>query len=424
MLYSFFRPITRFFLKAYFKKIFINGLENIPKEGPVILCSNHPTAFMEPCLLACFLPRELYFLVRADLFKKPLLSKILYGTNQLPIYRFRDGIKELRNSHQIINKTYENLSQGKVLLIFPEASTEEVRYLRPIKKGAARMAMEMMQQYPDLEIPIVPIGLNYSDPNKFRSVVSIQIGKAIEPALPKDEVKIPREIHTLTEKIRVSLSNLLIDLDDKNHSKLLDDLVYMHSSFKPRSSWPIVEWNASEYFKEQKHIAESVDKAKISEQAISEVGQIRQALDEHKFRYLAKSNGGPLQILIAGLLFIPMLIALLINAIPSIIGKFLEKKYVMVKEFHGSVLIAATMGVYIVLTPLLLIIGLIWGGWFGFLVLLVPLIGRLSLILFDYVSDVWLAIRQNSKLGKMQKAQLTAKAKLVLDEIESQMQEV
>ncbi|NJL77450.1 MAG: hypothetical protein HC892_22855 [Saprospiraceae bacterium] len=48
------RPFARFGLLAFCKKIYVSGAENIKTDRPVILASNHPTAFLEPCILACF----------------------------------------------------------------------------------------------------------------------------------------------------------------------------------------------------------------------------------------------------------------------------------------------------------------------------------------------------------------------------------
>ena len=72
MIYSFVRPIAAYALKIFFRKIYFTNRDRIPKGKPLILAINHPTAFIEPCILACFLPIKLHFLVRGDLFKKPL----------------------------------------------------------------------------------------------------------------------------------------------------------------------------------------------------------------------------------------------------------------------------------------------------------------------------------------------------------------
>lgn len=414
MLYRFLRPITRFFLKAYFRKIFIDGITNIPADGPVILVSNHPTAFMEPCLLACFLPRELYFLVRADLFKKPILSKILYGTNQLPIYRFRDGIKELRNSHTIINRTIDNVAKGNALLIFPEASTTEVRHLRPIKKGAARMALDTLKLYPETKLKIIPIGLNYSSPNRFRSIVSIKIGKAIVPSLPSDEKQIPKEIHKLTKEIQEGLEAQVLHLEDVENAPLLDDLVKLRFASKKVKYLPIVEYDSRTYFDGMKDLSERLNQGSenLDSKRISDWGQ---GAEGYEFRYLEASKNMPLKV-IGALLILPFVaIFLLLNLLPALVGKILERKYVREREFHASVLIAATMGAYILFFTLVLIVALILFGWYGLLVVFLPIAGLIGLLGFDFVKQVFLEIQDFRNLRKSKKEALFNEALLILE---------
>ena len=91
-------------LRTFFRKIHISNVENIPKDKPVILAANHPTAFIEPCVLACFLDRPLYFLVRGDLFKKPVYAKMLKYLHMLPVYRMQDrGYAYLKRNYETFN---------------------------------------------------------------------------------------------------------------------------------------------------------------------------------------------------------------------------------------------------------------------------------------------------------------------------------
>ncbi|HKK79894.1 MAG TPA: 1-acyl-sn-glycerol-3-phosphate acyltransferase, partial [Phaeodactylibacter sp.] len=91
MLYYFVRPIAKLGLWVLYRHIHLSHTENIPRDKPVILAANHPTAFIEPCVLACFLRRPLYFLVRGNLFKKPLYDFLLRSLHMLPIFRLKDG---------------------------------------------------------------------------------------------------------------------------------------------------------------------------------------------------------------------------------------------------------------------------------------------------------------------------------------------
>ena len=126
--------------RFYFRRIYVSGTEHIPENAPVLFIVNHPNSFMEACIVACFQHRDLHFLVRGDMFEKKWLKPLLNWTNQIPIYRFKDGFSKLRNNKSTFDQSFEVLASGKALLIFPEASTQMVKYLRPLQKGAARLA--------------------------------------------------------------------------------------------------------------------------------------------------------------------------------------------------------------------------------------------------------------------------------------------
>lgn len=91
MLYAAVRPLAKLGLQQYFRRIDLAGLENIPEGVPVILAANHPTAFLEPCIMACFSGHTLNFLVRGDMFRKGIHDWLLRSLNMLPIFRIRDG---------------------------------------------------------------------------------------------------------------------------------------------------------------------------------------------------------------------------------------------------------------------------------------------------------------------------------------------
>ena len=68
-------------LHFYAQKIIIKGIKNIPKKGAVLFAVNHPNALIDPLFVTTFNPRENHFLVRADVFKKPLIRKFLSSLN-------------------------------------------------------------------------------------------------------------------------------------------------------------------------------------------------------------------------------------------------------------------------------------------------------------------------------------------------------
>lgn len=210
LFYRALRALTRTTLQIYFKNISFSGREQLKNDGPRIITANHPASFLDACILACFLPGPLYFLVRGDVFH-PWFRFFFRWTYQIPIYRFRDGFENMRRNTDTFQKVHEFLSQGKTVVIFAEGLTEYEKKLRPIQKGAARMALKFQNRFPNRNINIQPLGINYENIYRFRSAVHVHIGPAFQPRISEDS---KRDIHLLTEKIASQLSNLVVHIEE------------------------------------------------------------------------------------------------------------------------------------------------------------------------------------------------------------------
>jgi len=107
MFYKLLKVWAHLAFRLYFRRMFIFGRERIPKKGPVIFLVNHPSTFLEACIIASNQHRDLHFLVRGDMFEKKWLLPILRSTNQIPIYRFKDGFGKLRNNKSTFEQSFE-----------------------------------------------------------------------------------------------------------------------------------------------------------------------------------------------------------------------------------------------------------------------------------------------------------------------------
>jgi hypothetical protein len=83
--------------------------------------ANHPNGLIDPLVITCNIPRANYYLVRAAVFKNPLVKKMLGYLNLMPVYRIRDGLRNLKKNDAIFNtcftllktKKYFNFSGGQ-----------------------------------------------------------------------------------------------------------------------------------------------------------------------------------------------------------------------------------------------------------------------------------------------------------------------
>jgi 1-acyl-sn-glycerol-3-phosphate acyltransferase len=123
------------------------GREYIPLKGGVLIASNHIDLY-DPFLIGCTSPRELFYLAKVELFKKPLLGWLLKKVNSIPISRGSFDRKGLQRAAEI-------LRAGKALLVFPEGTRSIDGNLKELKLGVAKLALEA-------KVPIVPAYLDYS----------------------------------------------------------------------------------------------------------------------------------------------------------------------------------------------------------------------------------------------------------------------
>ncbi|GLW10519.1 1-acyl-sn-glycerol-3-phosphate acyltransferase [Microtetraspora sp. NBRC 13810] len=117
------------------------GVDNVPKEGPVILAGNH-LSFADHFFGALFLPRKVISLGKAEYFTgrgvKGLLSRIFFtGVGTVPIDR--SGGKA---SEAALRTGLKVLRQGHVLGIYPEGTRSPDGRLYKGKTGVARLALE------------------------------------------------------------------------------------------------------------------------------------------------------------------------------------------------------------------------------------------------------------------------------------------
>lgn len=169
-----FRKFVVFLLGNIFKlfmKLEVQGAENLPSDGAVVLTANHVTNFdVIPMQLS--IPRPIFFMGKASLFKIPLFEAAIRDLGAFPVYRGEKDEWALRHAARV-------LENGQVLGMFPEGTRSKGRGLSVAKTGSARLAL-------DANCPIVSMAVVGTD-NFFkhfprRNHVTI---KLLPPILPK-----------------------------------------------------------------------------------------------------------------------------------------------------------------------------------------------------------------------------------------------
>lgn len=193
-----------FGLKLFFGGVQVIGKKKLPKDGAFLYAPNHQGAFMDAMVAGANANEPVSFLTRADIFNKwttPFLSSL----NMMPIYRMRDGVNSIAKNEVVFEKCSNMLANGESILIFPEGNHTSQYYLRPLKKGAARLAMIALDKLErKKKIYIIPTGINYFSHSRPLAKVKLQYGEAID---------VDKYMDLYYENEQVAFSKLLTDLD-------------------------------------------------------------------------------------------------------------------------------------------------------------------------------------------------------------------
>ncbi len=420
MLYRVTKPLATLALKIFFRKIYFSKQARVPRDKPIILAANHPTAFIEPCLLACFLPRSLHFLVRGDLFKKPLHRKILMALQMVPIFRFVDGYKNLKQNHDTLEFCYQALKEDKALMILTEGTTKQTKRLRPLQKGAARIVFRCLELHMDKDIQIVPVGVNYTYADRFRSEVMISFG---EPIAVRDYLSVYEEnqvkgIHLLTQDIAEGMKMQLIHLEDPADDDLLEMLLVLYRNNRTEPLFPILD-AARERLEGEMAIATAIngwseaEKQAVEKKCKSYFDQLEKLnfTDQavvHPETYHFKNAA----LLLLGFVF--FVLGYLANYPPIALGKYVKDNKVRQLEFKASVGITTALVATVLYYLVLFVLAAGINEWYIYIAWLsLPLLGYGALLYLD-LYERFRGARLFANLSKTKQTDLKAqRAKLL-----------
>lgn len=159
-------------IRHYFCSLRVEGVENVPEEGGVVLACNHPGG-VDSFALGLSCPRQVYYMAKRELFNvHPVLTYLLYRIGAFPINRGASDTAAIEYSIKLVQA-------GRVLGMFPEGTRNRGKPLRRGKSGAVRIAIEASAPV----VPVVVLGVphlhkHWYNPFK-RTQLSVRFGKPI-----------------------------------------------------------------------------------------------------------------------------------------------------------------------------------------------------------------------------------------------------
>ncbi len=131
-------------LLLFFTRYRVNGQENIPREGPLLVVSNH-IATADPPVLGISINRKMIFMAKDSLFNAKWKAYFIRSFGAFPVRRERLDTQVLRYVDRV-------LEQGLALAMFPEGGRSADYRLMPARPGSAIIATRR-------NIPILPVGI-------------------------------------------------------------------------------------------------------------------------------------------------------------------------------------------------------------------------------------------------------------------------
>ncbi len=186
----------------------------IPKSGPIIVASNH-LSYLDALALAFFLfanGRAPRFLGKSEVFRVPIIGKILLAAEQIPVER------ESKEARLALKYALQLLEMGHQIAVYPEGTlTRDTNYWPMVAKtGVARLAViSKAPVYPAAQWGTQQVLPPYSKRFRIfpRATVRYRVGEPVDlsrwygkeedpVAMAEATAEIMRAITALLEEIR------------------------------------------------------------------------------------------------------------------------------------------------------------------------------------------------------------------------------
>lgn len=205
--------LLRFTLRVFFRRVETEGQDRVPGTGPVMFVLNHPNSLVDPVFILCLAPRPVSFLAKAPLFRIPIVGTLARAAGSIPVERRQDPGADLTKNREMFARVRAHLAAGGAVALFPEGTSHSDPRLKPMKTGAARIALGVSSPLP---LRIQAVGLFYTDKQTFRSEALMYYGESFEvtPAPLDDAGEPPAEVvRALTDRIGSALGEVTLQAD-------------------------------------------------------------------------------------------------------------------------------------------------------------------------------------------------------------------
>jgi glycerol-3-phosphate O-acyltransferase/dihydroxyacetone phosphate acyltransferase len=214
----------RLLIRTFFKRVEVEGLDNVPADRGGLLVAWHPNGLIDPSLIMAQLPGRVVFGARHGLLATPILGSMMRALGTVPIYRASDvtGDDAARREANLtsLDALADKIIDGSLSALFPEGVSHDAPHLMKLKTGAARLyyrarQLAVAQGAAGPPPVIIPVGLHYDQKGVFRSKALVEFHPPLDvppdldvsPAVDESDEEFLARARRLTAEIQRALED-------------------------------------------------------------------------------------------------------------------------------------------------------------------------------------------------------------------------
>ena len=410
MLYRFAKILMTIGLRFFYRHIHVTGLENIPAKGPVIIIANHASSLMDAALLGILLKRQAYFFARGDVFVNRTVQTLLSWLHMMPVHNHERGRNTIEANKDSFSDGQQILSEGGMVVFFPESTSHTERQLWPFRKGVFRLAFKTATDNGfSFDIPIVSIGITYEHTTAGRTEVQVH---ATRPLLLSAYQKMYDENAAAT-LLRISkdayrvMHKKILHIENKTRLQTAEQCLIINRNNYPgrKITWKIY---SEKQLEQERFICESINNTdgpvfeNIQKQNAVYFNELVKNHLEDKTLSPAFSFSTAKKILL-WLGFPFYMIGIILNAAPVLIARLIVDKKVYRPDFYSWIFVACYSFIYFLWLVVLMTLSFYWGWYYAVILLIVMILTGV----FAYLYKGWLKeANQKKKLRRLSSNQL------------------
>ncbi|KAK9894996.1 hypothetical protein P389DRAFT_87369 [Cystobasidium minutum MCA 4210] len=271
------RKAGEFTMNGFFKEIKVEGSENVPQDGPLLVCCTHWNMIVDPAILSCWFPhkRMLHYWAKSTIFINKPVSALLKDAGNIPVDR------KNKDNQKLFSGTFEALKLNEAVAIFPEGTSYTEPRLQEIKDGASWAVLEYAKNLRnDLEAmkagskdaTVVVASIVYTKKTNYRTRAIMRFTEPIDtkPYIEKfldgsDPEGPKKAVKALTLEIRNRMVEMTINAPDWETLKAAEtarELLWGDDDNVPLEHWTAISQSLVDLFSPTSEYADSAASAR------------------------------------------------------------------------------------------------------------------------------------------------------------------